>query len=166
MTYRFTEIKCSIFNYISYSIWKYFITLHFFFSTHNIAKYWIFHREDPYFSLVDCHSKRSKSDSRVRTARRREQQNQLFIRIGREKVLIIRSKYNLNTRSVPLPSPSPQSFSFYLQTPGHDRAVTLRHCLLLTVNNHLYFQLALLIRRRRHCRSLKKMYNLIQPLGK
>lgn len=90
--------------------------------------------------------------------RRREQQNQLFIRIGREKVLIIRSKYNLNTQKCTTASPfTPLSFSFYLQTPGHYRAVTLRHnLLLLTVNNHLYFQLALLIRRRRHCRSLKK----------
>lgn len=99
----------------------------------------------------------------------REQQNQLFIRIGREKVLIIRSKYNLNTQKCTTTSPfTPVALSFFLSlslflsldistNSCRYPAVTLRHnLLLLTVNNHLYFQLALLIRRRRHCRSLKK----------
>lgn len=80
-------------------------------------------------------------------------------RIGREKVVIIRGKYKLNTRrevyQPPLP-PLPASLLLFRSPAGalHRLVLSQSSAFLLTVNNHLYFQLALLIRRRRrHCRS-------------
>lgn len=66
-------------------------------------------------------------------------------KLAGKKVLIIRSKYDLNTQKC-----NPRG-----SLPLLKKFSTRYHS--LTVNNHLYFQLALLIRRRRYCLSGKNV---------